>query len=506
MRWFLVVLAACGGPSLAPDAPPFDFPDAPQFFPDGQVCTTTCGGACVDLATDPLHCGSCINACPSSLPVCLHATCAAPLKTQWATHFGGADLGNAITGAAMDPSGNVYVTGAIAGSVDLGGGTMISAGATDLVVASFSSTGAFRWAKRFGGVDVDTGAGIAYVAPRVDVIANFSGTVDFGGTMLTSAGGTDIAVLELDDTMGDVLAARRYGTPNVDTGYAISGDGGSGYVIAGSFGAGNFDLGGMVLSGGGLATGFVAAFSFGATNWARAFGGTVAGETSSCRALAHDINNNTLVAGAFTGTIDFGFGPVVAAASDAFVVNLAQLGMPNWVHSFGGPDDDSANAIASDQLGNVVVGGSFHGSVNFGTGLIPSTGSLDGFLVGYSLSGAFRFARHLGATTSSSVTGLVALTNGDFVATGRLAGTADLGSGPLAPLGLDDVFVAELSGANAQFAKRYGGADLDIGAALGVDQSNFLVLGGRFRGTADLGNGAIAGGAKDNGFALVMSP
>ncbi|HEX8795579.1 MAG TPA: hypothetical protein VF765_31735 [Polyangiaceae bacterium] len=41
---------------------------------NGHVC---CGGVCVDKYDDPLNCGGCGLACPSSLPTCIGGNCAA---------------------------------------------------------------------------------------------------------------------------------------------------------------------------------------------------------------------------------------------------------------------------------------------------------------------------------------------------------------------------------------------------------------------------------------------
>ncbi|RMH40138.1 MAG: hypothetical protein D6689_14605 [Deltaproteobacteria bacterium] len=69
--------AGCGdGGGSKPDAAPislFDAAPPDAAPPDAFVCTKTmCGTECVDLETDPRHCGACDNACPPA------ADCAAP--------------------------------------------------------------------------------------------------------------------------------------------------------------------------------------------------------------------------------------------------------------------------------------------------------------------------------------------------------------------------------------------------------------------------------------------
>ncbi len=499
MRWSLLFLVACGGGSAMPDAP---FGDA--FLgpgPDTQLCATICAGQCVDLDTDPMHCGICTRQCTSDLPACVGGTCALSNETTVALHFGGA----AVTSVASDASGNLYMTGSFTGTVDFGGGPLASAGATDIFLASYTSAGAYRWAKAFGGTGGDVGAGIA-VSDQLYAVASFAGAVSFAGTMLTSAGGTDIVVLEMDSTTGDLFAAHSWGTATDDTAYAIAWTPANQLVIGGAFGMGTFDLDGQVLTGLSTATGFVAQIAVdGSAQWARQLGES-SGSTSACRAIAIDSTGNAVIAGGFTGTADFGFGEVPASGSDAFVASFTSSGAPNWVHTFGAADDDTATAVAVDMAGDVAVGGNYHGAVDFGAGAIPSIGTLDGFLVGYSALGAFQFARHLGAATSSSVSGVAMTATGTILATGTLAGAADFGTGALAPLGQTDIFIAGFGGVAPTFAKRYGGADVDAGAAIAPGPGVYVTAGGTFRGTVDLGTGSIAGGAGDNGYLVVIAP
>ena len=511
MRWSLLFLAACGGGSSLldarfgdDDAPSFIF-DAPKL--DSTICTMFCGGVCTDTNTDPQHCGTCTNVCPTSAPSCSGGTCYQPQATAWVTHFGGADFGNTIDAVATDTAGNIYVTGSMAGAIDLGGGALTSAGASDILVASFTSNGMLRWSKRFGSTGIDQGAGIAVFNGQVYVVADFIGTVDFGGGPLVSAGGSDIVVLTLDWASGDFHAAQRYGTANSDTGIAIGVDFNGYIAFGGFFGQGTLDVGGFPLVGAGQDNGFVASLDSAlGTRWTRMLASSGTGDLSSCQALAVDPNGDVVTAGVFSGTVNFGAGTVTASGSDAFVASYDSLGTPRWSHVFGGPQYDTANAIAVDGTGNVVVGGNYHGNVDFGTGTIPSTGSVDGFLVGYTATGGFRFARHLGAATTSTVSGLATTATGGVVATGHLSGAADLGTGPLVPLGMDDVFVAELNAGTATYAKRYGGVDYDEGVAVSIGPTGLVTIGGLFRGTADFGTGAIAGGAKDNGFVMTIAP
>ena len=82
---------------------------------------------------------------------------------QWHTFFGsvaGADLSNAI---AVDPTGNVYVTGYSTATWNRPGAAAplnAHSGGAD-VVLKLNSSGAYQWHTFYGSASSDTGNGIA---------------------------------------------------------------------------------------------------------------------------------------------------------------------------------------------------------------------------------------------------------------------------------------------------------------------------------------------------------
>jgi hypothetical protein len=87
----------------------------------------------------------------------------------------------------------VILTGRFWDTVNFGGRTLTSAGAEDIFIAKFDAGGNHVWSQRYG----DDNSQYAYSA-TVDASGNvvltgyFWGTVDFGGSALTSAGGVEI--------------------------------------------------------------------------------------------------------------------------------------------------------------------------------------------------------------------------------------------------------------------------------------------------------------------------
>ena len=71
------------------------------------------------------------------------------------------DVPAAIT---RDTDGNVYVTGEFAGTINLGGISLTSAGSLDIFMVKFDPSGNAIWAKCMGGSGYDGGYDIAVTA------------------------------------------------------------------------------------------------------------------------------------------------------------------------------------------------------------------------------------------------------------------------------------------------------------------------------------------------------
>jgi hypothetical protein len=91
-------------------AMPFDAgctPLAPSWACAADVLPRICGGACVDVATDPAHCGACDSPCDGG-EVCLYGTC------RVCTSLDGAEI---CEGACVTPHSAPRVCGGCPGEV-----------------------------------------------------------------------------------------------------------------------------------------------------------------------------------------------------------------------------------------------------------------------------------------------------------------------------------------------------------------------------------------------------
>lgn len=130
-----------------------------------------------------------------------------------------------VNSLALDTSGNIHMTGNFQGSVDMDGGpgtlTLTSAGAEDIFVSKYDSSGNLIWAKNIGGTAFDYGFSIAVDASGNSyTTGSFMETVDFdpgpGTFTLTSFNASeDICILKLNAS-GDFAWAAQMGGNSTD--------------------------------------------------------------------------------------------------------------------------------------------------------------------------------------------------------------------------------------------------------------------------------------------------
>ncbi|MGE0403527.1 MAG: SBBP repeat-containing protein [Kofleriaceae bacterium] len=489
---------------------------------DGSVDAPTCGGAgsaemlcsgaCVDTSSDPDHCGDCMTECTGATPACAAGDCVSPLSTAWVKHYGGAEFGNGISAVATDGAGNVYVTGYFFGTINLGGTDLVSSGIQEIVVASFAPDGTHRWSTRFGGVGSDQGAGMTVVGGKVYVTGSYSMSVDFGGGVRTSAGFGDIFLLVLSAADGSYVADRVYGDVDDDAGLDVVVDANGNVTFGGFFNPGSLSFGG----GNSITTlafsGFIASIdATGAHRWSRRLGGNTAADISSMQSLAIDAAGNVAIALEFEGTDDFGDGMQASAGNnfDALVASYTPAGALRWKRQFGAAQSDTAESIAIDSAGNVLVGGGFHGTVNFGAATLVQSGVIDGWAaILDGASGTPRWARKIGSASSSAVRAVAFDPDDNAIISATIEGATDLGTGALTMFDEYDIMLADMGKAAGAttFAKIYGGDDFEGGNAMAITNGGAIVLGGYFRTTVDLGlPGPTVGGMRDNAFVMLIA-
>lgn len=456
----------------------------------------------------------------SSLPrlvfFCFSFISLTSLHAQFAVNLGGTgiDEGRAID---RDGANNIYITGAFSGTADFdpGSGTanLTSAGNTDIFVAKYNANGAYQWAIKIGGSNVDGGYGISVDGSgNVYVTGTFRGSnVDFdpgsGTANLSAVGNQDVFIAKYSSS-GAYQWAIKIGSSNADYGYAIDVDAtGDAYVTGYYQGTADFDPGSGTsnISNSGQQDGFVAKYSSaGAYQWAFRIAGSGIDYGYGIRVEGSAVH----VVGVYDGTVDFD--PSGATANqtsagmrDIFVAKYTLAGAYTWAISLGGTDNDYGYGITTDASGNVYVAGYIALTADMdpsgATANLISAGGADIFCAKYSSSGAYQMSFRVGSTGSDMAYGIALDGSGNILVTGVFQGNVDFdpGSGTATLIGSgpsEDAYIAKYSGAGAYLcALKLGGGSYDYGYGIVADGSGGLLTTGYFNGTVDFdpGSGTI---------------
>ncbi|MGK3994171.1 hypothetical protein [Sorangium sp. So ce1024] len=402
------------------------------------------------------------------------------------------DIGASIT---VDGSGAGPVDGSGAGPVDTSGAGPVDGGGAgpgpSTAHACAPGCLALDFARRF---DHAEPLGLAVDARGNILVAGyFEGTVDFGGGPLVSSGNLDAFVLKLD-ALGNHLWSRRFGDISAaltddQVALWISADASGDIVVGGRF-VQTIDFGGGYLTGGSGSNGFVAVFdASGQHRWSRA----VRAQDANLRAVAFHPAGGVVVAGDYAGTLDLGAGPFTSDVGgyNVFAARLDASGGHVWSRSFGGQSAQEPTA-ALDAAGNLVLGGEFHGVIDFGGGPIETTGFSEGdqssdiFVASLGPDGEHRWSRSIGSVDGEDHRGTAVDGAGNVATLGVFFGTLEVGGATLQSDGYD-VFVTKLSvGGAPLFARRFASAD-----ALAADAAGNTWLTGAFTSDADYGCGPL---------------
>jgi len=262
------------------------------------------------------------------------------------------------------------------------------------------------------------------------------------------------------------------------------------YVV-GRF-TGDTNLGGATLSSAGMHDAFVAKYTSDGTHvWSKRFGATM---TDSANAVTVDRVGNVVVVGTFQGTVNFGGAALTSAsaANDIFVVKLSSAGGHVSSVRYGGPGDDYAYAVAVDRDNNLVLGGTYYNGASLG-GPVLNALNTDSFVAKYSATGQYLWAKQLRSNYSNAVYGVATDAAGNIAATGFFNGAADFGNGPVPSNNYSpDVFVAMLSPSGQwRWERHFGQSGDDFGHGVAIDSVGDVVVSGRISGIVDFGAGPM---------------
>jgi hypothetical protein len=404
----------------------------------------------------------------------------------------------------VDAAGNGIVVGTFQGVANVGGPSPLTstAGSTDIFIVKYSPSGTYICSLQVG----STGDDRAYTA-KVDASGNifitgtFAGTVDFGGTVLTSsASSNDVFVAKYAPNCSPLLWVKSFGSSTDDVGYGLAVDGYGDVIVTGYFsGSANFG-GGAVLSNGPYADIFVAKYSGsnGAYQWAHTLYGP---SIDIGRSAAVDRDGNVVVSGSFQSTVSDGatFQPMMTSAGsvDFFILKYSSAGTYLWSRAFGGSGDDVAYGVDVDYGGNIAVVGSFQMTMALGGNSLTSAGLSDTFVAKFSPLGNHLWSVRVGGTGIDV----------DYAVAVDGSGNVVLAGGYQYTQGQWDILVAKYSAAGAPlWSRNYGSTANDVGFGVAADRGGNVLVTGYFQGTINFGGGPLTSAGLTDGFLLNLGP
>jgi hypothetical protein len=304
---------------------------------------------------------------------------------SWIKYFVASDSIAYATVVATDSNKHIHVAGQFNGSINLGGSTLVAAAENDVFMAEFDAGGNHVWSKAFsasGGVGELGGIGVDQFGQPV-LYGDFSGSVNFGGGALVTVGGSNLFLAKFD-TDGVPLWSKRFGEALYQRANGMAVDPNGRICITGTL-DGNINFGGGLLTPVGAPDIFLAMFTpAGAHLWSKRFGGADSEEGFS---VAFASNSDVLLSASGYGPspVDFGGGPLSAQPNfnDLFVARFfAFSGSHRWSTIFSGSGNTYGSA--DEYNGQMTLGGAFDGTVNLGGSDLVSNGAGDFFVARFS--------------------------------------------------------------------------------------------------------------------------
>lgn len=353
------------------------------------------------------------------------------------------------------------------------------------VGALFGTPGTALWAKQLGTSGDDQGNGIA-----VDTAGSVIAVGEFRGAMpsvpMPSAGSADGYVMKLDSATGGIAWAKRFGGLSTDIATDVAVDSSNNVYVVGIV-SGAINFAGTPVPGAGVHDLFLMKLTpAGDVAWTRRIPGSVEPRAISLR------GSNLVMVGSFSGMLPVDAATLTSAGGpDVLAISVSTAdGATIWAKGFGGPAIDRADGVAIDSAGNVVMTGSFGGTVNFGGAPLSTAGETDVFVLKVAAAnGSHLFSRSFGAVSFDYGSAVAVDAANNLFVTGQFGGAVDFGCGSsVTAMGTSDIYLAKYSQAGAcAWAKSFPGSGIRMGRGVTVNADGDVAITGQFCGTISFG-------------------
>ena len=342
---------------------------------------------------------------------------------------------------SVAPNGDIFATGMFYDTISFGSITLTSTGYWDCWTAKLSPSGQWQWAQALRGngdydgvtvttLDVVYGTSITTDSNSNPVVGGwFLGNTDVGVAADTGAqDGTDIEVFVAKyGNSGNLQwteVARGQGSQEINT---MTVDTNNDIWVATTFEV-SMTFGSVVANAGinEIPMG-IARISQSGT-WQSAYATTGSGQPLATD-FTMDDQNNLLMSGFYTGSINLGSQLTSSGQNDAFIASMNPSGSWNWAESVGGSSYDAGSGVEYDSnTGYAILGLYSQSSFNFGSQTFNTRGFNDSVVVTFTSNGNPVALFDAGSSLDDAITGISLMPNGALVVAGNYNGTIDFGS------------------------------------------------------------------------------
>ena len=249
------------------------------------------------------------------------------------------------------------------------------------------------------------------------------------------------------------------------------------------------------------------ALGYMAPYWSKSFGQF---GNDAGRAIAVDGAGNIVVVGSFEGSVDFGGGDLNSAGGeDIFIAQYNQYGIHQWSMRFGSIGDDRGVAVDVDGAGSIYVTGYFIDQVELGGATLFSNGGRDIFVAKYNINGGHLWSFSYGSNYGNDEGHGVAVDGSGYVVfAGEFGNTMNYDGNNMTSSGEADIFIAKHDTfGNVDWSAHHGGVGFDSLEDVAVDKNvGDIYITGFFELTTDLGGGALVSAGETDIFLARYSP
>jgi hypothetical protein len=328
----------------------------------------------------------------------------------WSHMYGNDDsqIGRSVIPA---DDGTVFIAGEFDDTLNFGGVGLQGIGPLDIFVAKLDEDGVPIWLSgimnsnsiRIKEMDIDANG-------DVFICGQFQGTQFFGDSEISVADGWDIYVAKIDGASGEWLWAQAAGGLQDDSGEGLAIDTNGNVYITGYFRV-EATFGTTVLESYGQTDIFISAYNTdGIHQWAEHAGGE---SFDAGWGIHIDQSDNMFLCGEFINAADFDTVSVSTGnfSDDMFLARYNINGSPLWVQHNSTMNFSQGYDVKTDNANAVYVAGYYEGTTQFPDTALTTMGPAP-FVGRYDIDGNFEWVRAMTCASEATLGRFVSLTYG----------------------------------------------------------------------------------------------